>query len=212
MTPFPAPPGTYLLERKQGDTAALRIPVVGFLYVQEGPVYPLCVSHYGGLTRGRVLVTADGLVSDPSYGIVCSNVEEWMKLSNSPGYWTAKDQTGPKTAGKAPPAADSRSPVSGADEGREAPVAPTPVKYTTISFGTKTFKTNSFWKIALGDGQVMLFQIAGEVPYPKDERCEKITREDYAALKKAGSIVLDNPVSASLAEAADEEDDGMDLV
>lgn len=212
MNVIPASPGTYLLERRQGQNNASKTPVVGYAFVQIGPVYPLCLIHHDGLTRGRVLVTPDNFVTDPSYGIVCGSVEEWMTLSSTAAYWTAKEQLPVQTPGKAPPEAEDDTSVSDAPRSfRERP-APAPAAETGISFGTKTFKTNSFWKAAIDD-VVSLFQIAGETPYPNDKRCEKITREEYTALKRAGSGVIDAALYASSSGAeSDEDDDGMDLV
>jgi hypothetical protein len=194
MTPFPAPPGTYLLDRKPGEATARKIPVVGFAFVQEGPVYPLCAIATGGLTLGRVLVTPDGLVTDPAAGVVCGSVDEWMKLSGSDGYWKAADPAPAPKAAATP----------------KAPAAPAAATGAPISFGTKTFKTNSYWRLKSEDVDHpdSLFQIEGDQPYPDDKRCEKITRDEYAALKKSGAPVID----PHAAPDEEEDDDGMDLV
>lgn len=89
-TLFAAAPGTYVIDREQGASVARKIPVVGFTHIQGGIVFPLCAINHSGLTRGRALVTPDGFVTDPSFGVVCGSTTEWMSLTDSESYWSAK--------------------------------------------------------------------------------------------------------------------------
>lgn len=236
METIPAPPGTYLLEREQGATEARKIPVLGFLYVQQGPVYPLCAIAHSGLTRGRVLVTADGFVTDPSFGVVCGNVDEWMVLSATPGYWAKPEDKRHAPAKAAPAAAPAADEGDGEDvtEPRLDPSTAaklaaagtalngTPAKPAAGRLPDKpkgkpqNFQTTSFWRVA---GQNAIFIVEGGVDAPakNDTAFEKIKRDDYQALKKAGAVVRPWPLvvdddAADAGEAADEDDDGSGLI
>ena len=233
METIPAPPGTYLLEREQGASEARKIPVIGFLFVQTGPVYPLCAIAHGGLTRGRVLVTADGFVTDPSFGVVCGNVDEWMALSAKPAYWAKPED---KRNAPAKPAAAAPEP-DGDDEGDEPRMDPStaeklaaagkelnspPAKAAPVRIPDKpkgkpqVFQTTSFWRVA---GQDAIFIVEGgvEAPAKNDKDFEKIKRDDYQAMKRAGATVRPWPLvtdddAAAAGEAEDEEDDGSGLI
>lgn len=216
MNTLPAMPGTYLLEREQGAKEARKIPVIGFLFVQAGPVYPLCAIAHGGLTRGRALLTADGFVTDPSFGVVCGNVDEWMKLSATPGYWTKAESTKPATAPRSPVESDDAE--SATDVQRQAERPPTPADNAAPKRipdkptpPPQEFINATFWSMP---GSNAIFKVEGGAAAPgkKDARFEKIKRDDFMKLKKAGSVLLDDWQSGVVAEpGADEDEDAADV-
>ncbi len=233
MDTFPAPPGTYILEREQGSKEARKIPVLGFQFVQRGPVYPLAAIAHGGLTRGRVLVTADGFVTDPSFGVVCGSVDEWMALADKPGYWakTEPEQWAAFDAGEIPPTQGildhynrPAAPLSDtneklADAGAKLNGTPAPARIPDKPKGKpQVFQTTSFWRVAghrdLGTPD-RIFTVEGgvEAPAKNDAGYEKIKRDDFQAMKKAGAVVIDWPIRAEPAsEPEDGEDDGSGLI
>lgn len=223
---FPAQSGTYLIERERGEKEARKIPVVAYTHVQGGIVFPLCAIAHGGLTIGRALVTPDGFVTDPAYGVVCGNVEEWMRLTSTEGYWAAKS----KVARSTPLPPDDPEPA--------APVTPPATAKTTtaeklVNAGKtlaptripdkpkgkpQLFQTTSFWQ-AVGDrGDVdFIFKVEGgcEAPAKNDSNYAKIKRDDWQAAKKADVPVHDWPFVArkpGTEAATDDEDDGADLI
>ena len=146
----------------------------------------------------------DGLVDDPTHKLTFGDSIEWDKFIR-----TAK----PKAAPPASTETDAGTTEPDSDETRpEAPVAEKPIVY--VNLGRKTFKTKSFWAFSdqAGEGDAV-FAVEGEQPYPHDTRCSKITREEFAKLKKSGvpEVVAMQAVEAPVEELAD-EDDGMELV
>lgn len=231
METIPAPPGTYLLEREQGAKEARKIPVIGFLFVQTGPVYPLCAIAHGGLTRGRVLVTADGFVTDPSFGVVCGNVEEWMALSAKPAYWAKPEDKRNAPAKPAPAAAPEPDGDDGdeteprmdpttaeklASAGKALNSTTTPARIPDKPKGKpQVFQTTSFWRV-VGEGTIFIVEPGVGAPAKNDSTYEKIKRDDYQSMKRAGADIMSWPITdddaADAGEAADEDDDGSGLI
>lgn len=101
----------------------------------------------------------------------------------------------------------------------------TPGAALSINFTDDTFKTKSYWKF---DDARSLFEIEKQTALPADKRCEKVSRDEYAALKKDGYKVIDPhnwpPVqtaaeiirsAADAIDATPEDEDageGMDLI
>lgn len=205
ITCFPAPVGTYLLTRVRGEKFATKIPVIGYLHIQAGVAFPLTVMPGGGLTLGRVLVTPDGFVSDPAFGVACETVDEWMKLSDTAPYWEREPETkgaytqamteqfteeqralsDGHTTGAAPDLADAAH----SDPGPKSRI---PDKPAAPAKPARTFKTNSYWKFQKNPKKHdsawdCVWMIPGGQPVPpeKGSPYEKITGEEYKALKKA---------------------------
>jgi hypothetical protein len=211
VTIFPAQTGTFLIERDPATSPPVvtHIPVIGWQHLQGNLAFPIAVMNHGGLTHGKAILHPNGYVSDPTHGLTFENLAEWLSFIKS-----AKPKAGPKMpqeSGQSEP--DNRAAVMPdtpePPKPRARPAAPQATG-GAIQFGTKTFSTNSFWRLKSSniDEHDPIFQIEGGHAYPKDARCEKIKRDEYAALKKAGSPVID-PHAAAKTEA---EDDAMDLV
>lgn len=229
VTIFPAQPGTFLIERDPATNPAVitHIPVIGWQHLQGNLAFPIAVMNHGGLTHGKAILHPDGFVSDPTHGLTFADVAEWSAFIK-----TAKPKAGPKmpsvTDGIGPgigrgtvdfnpdaaEAPDNRAAVmpdtSEPAKSRARPAAPQAAG-KAIQFGTKVFSTNSFWRLKTENEHDPIFQIGGGDFYPKDARCEKIKREEYAAFKKAGSPVID-PRTFGSASGEAEDDDAMDLV
>lgn len=213
MNIFPAQPGTFIVERDLtvSPPVTVRVPVVGWNHVQGTMAFPIAVMNHGGLTHGKAILHPEGFVSDPTHGQVFTNLEEWETFMRTakPG----RKQAPPKPSDEQAddyletmePAdayeaeqAEEEEVENGEDAANEA-VGP-------IEFGTKSYKSRSFWKYPLAGA---IFQIEGGEPYPKDDRVEKITRDEFAALKKDGYAVID-PTLGEVSE--EDDDDAMDLV
>lgn len=227
-TIFPAPPGTYLVERKPDEERTEYTPVVGYYHVQGGIVFPLCAISHGGLTRYRALLTPDGYVTDPSAGLVCASLAEWEKIADTEGYSKMKVRNGiPAAPEPARPVDDTgdyvpeeyddqrqaERPATAADNAE--PVKPAPARIPDKPKGKpQVFKTTSFWRMADGGD---IFQVAGgvEAPAKNDGDYAKITRDEFASLKREGADVrvwpFDDDEDAA-SEPEDDEDDGSGLI
>lgn len=227
-TIFPAPPGTYLVERKPDEGRTEYTPVVGYYHVQGGIVFPLCAIAHGGLTRYRALLTPDGFVTDPSAGLVCASLEEWERIADTAGYEKLKVRNGHM------PAAPAAEPESAGDEEEqttdvqrqaERPAAtadnakpkPAPTRIPDKPKGKpQVFQTTSFWRVT-GEGTIFTVEPGVEAPAKNDSSYTKIKRDDYQAMKREGADVIEWPLDADEAGSAasepeDDEDDGSDLI
>lgn len=215
-TVFPAQPGTFMIERDPSDNSIMRIPVIGWQHIQGNLAYPVCVMSHNGLTHNKAILHPEGYVTDAIHRAVFGTLDEWLNFMK-----TAKSTNrvleaplpyDPTTQPYDEPnrhvdAADrARQAASMPDDTPKARPGPAPAPKATpsfaITFGTKSFKTKSFWQCEAG-----VFTIDGGQPYPKDERCAKITRDEYDNAKRAGAKVIDPRAAAD-----EDDDDGMDLV
>lgn len=230
-TIFPAPPGTYLVERKPDEGRTEYTPVVGYYHVQGGIVFPLCPIAHGGLTRYRALLTPDGYVTDPSAGLVCASLAEWEKIADTEGYSKMKVRNGipaaPDPAREKGVTDDPADPegetvtveadgVVSKEQAEQKARAAAPTRIPDKPKGKpQVFKTTSFWRMTDGSD---IFQIAGgvEAPAKNDGDFVKITRDEFASLKREGADVREWPFDDDAEEAAsepeDDEDDGSDLI
>ncbi len=228
-TIFPAPPGSYLVERHPDEKQTKRTPVIGYYHVQGAMAFPICAIAHGGLTRYRALMTPDGFVTDASVGLVFESLPEWEKVADSEGYKTMKLSAAvvtevrvalpveePEDQVEEQPESESRMDPKTAE--KLAPAGKT-LNNTRLPDKPKgkpqLFQTTSFWRIA---GQDAIFMVEGgvEAPAKNDTTFEKIKRDDYQAMKRAGATVRDWPLvddgSAAAGEAEDDEDDGSGLI
>jgi hypothetical protein len=213
---FPASPGTQIISIKRGDTLATLMPVVGWYHVQGTLAFPICAMPHGGITRGKAVITPDGLVTDPSFGIVCTDKEEWLNLVATKNYWDSKGVPGYEATLEAQnlkPKRDKGSHVSGdpVDDLDDDGETTAPVQTKRIpdkpqrQRAPRVFKTNSWWKTR-SEATKAIMQIDGgaTVPYEDDLTWEKIGIVDFKALKKQGWTVTDD---GGVPAATEDDDD-----
>ncbi len=194
MQIFPAPQGTFVIARQPGDQSILT-PVVGFQYVQTGPVYPLTVMSFGGLTKGVALLHDSGHVSDPSIGMTFATRQEWERAVDTDGYWSAKDMT-PKPPKLIEQAAEA---IRAAAEDDQLPhhevssvVKAMPATSLRIPDKPKgkpqIFLNKTFWRSSdrFGSGYVFMIEGGEEAPAKNDPNYVKIKREEMLDLKRKG--------------------------
>lgn len=200
---FPAQPGTFVLERDPSVVELVRTPVIGWHHVQGGVAYPVCAMNHGGLTHGKAILHPDGYVTDSIHQLVFESERSWLTYIVK-----AKRDEDEGEAVEPEPEVDQDE----IDDEYLAPeqddaVEPEP----GIIFGTKSYKTKSFWLVSNKEGHdIGLFEVAGGEPYPNDDAVRKVTRDEFAKAKRDGVPPI-NPASG-LVDDGEDEDDGMDLV
>lgn len=218
---FPAAPGTVLLTATRGQPGTTMTPVVAYQHIQAGIVFPLCPMKHGGLTRGVALQTPDGLVTDPSFGMVFTNAEEWLKTVATEGYWTAKDKLAYlKPAEPAAEDDDDDDPVGAAKPkdkgGRKSHVATgkAPVAAKDLP---QVFSTKSFWKTTDEPGNpkakwaIFECEPGIEAPAKSNARYVKIKRDEFFELRRNNVEVIEWPLKlgGSPKKLAEDFDDGI---
>lgn len=207
MNIFPAQPGTYIVERDMtvSPPITIKVPVVGWIHIEGTMAFPVSVMSHGGLTHGKAIQHPEGFISDPSHGMVFSSLEEWEAFMRTakPGWNQPKpmDEHADDYLDTMEQADAHEAELEEAEEeiDNSGQVGP-------IEFGDKVYKSRSFWKYPQAGA---IFQIEGGEPYPRDGRVEKITRDEFTALKKDGHAVID-PTLGEVSE--EDDDDAMDLV
>lgn len=200
---FPAAPGTLIITRERGAKIATMVPVVGWYHVQGSLCFPISPIAHGGLTRGKAVITPDGLVTDPSYGVVCGDKDEWMTLTATKDYWEKVAPGYDKTLvalGLTPaPTDDNADPGEAAERQSERLAQPArpnggkaipdrPARHRA----PRVFKTNSWWKTRDPKTQAITMILGGEeVPHDDDATWEKSGIVEFKELKKAGWTVTD---------------------
>ncbi len=216
-TTFAAHPGTYIVEREPGPktstTHSILTPVIAFTHLDTGMVFPLLATPYGGLTRGRALMTPDGFVTDPSVGLVFTSLTEWEALVDKPAYakMAMVHEVLPPKAGGFKVEHNISGPSNDAIAiEHEQTTGRLPDK---PKGKPQVFQTTSFWQALneAGDTRVSIFNVIGgaEAPAKNDKRFVKIKRDEYMAMKKVGTPVRD-PRETTAPEGA--EPDPNDLI
>lgn len=193
MNIFPSTPGTFVATRDHAATHGVYyIPVVGWAHVQGQLAFPILPIAFGGLTHGKCIVTPEGFVTDPTHGQVFDKIEDWIVFIDK----AKRKGDDPEPDGVATAAKDPAPTKPAA--AKTAPSGP-------IVFGTKTYQSKSFWSYP---EQNAIFELEGGVPYPKDDRVQKVTRDQFAALKRDGATKIDPNGQVEEDPAEDEDDDG----
>lgn len=221
MTIFPAAPNTYVLERERGADVARKIPVVGFQHIQGGIVFPLCAINLGGLTLGRALLTPDGFITDPAFGVVCGDINEWMTLTGTAAYWSSAER---QELAAEPMDDPNMETVSSSTRGKN--ISP-PKRIPDKPAGKpQEFINKTFWQFVGERGDVdYIFMVEGGSPAPAKNApgFKKIKRDEFMAEKKAGTTVVDDWQTGEVEDAGShdsgdpvddlgEEDDGSNLI
>lgn len=202
---FAAAPGTLIITRDRESThGVVYMPVVGWCHIQGNLAFPIAALNFGGMTHGMAILDPGGFVTDPIHMQIFENIDTWINFID-----LAKEPKPKAAAEEIERIPETEEPdVRNGEDDMNARVGED--KPMQIQFGDKAYKSKSFWKAPYLES---IFEIEGGQNYPRDERVEKITREDFTALKKSGWDVIDphTGVVDSVAEQVD-EDDGMDLV
>ncbi len=210
MSVFAAQPDTMVIEIENPvvkPATVMFTPIVGWINLSGALAFPVCAIPGMALKHGRAVRHSNGYISDPTHGLCFKNQDEWLAFMR-----TAKTPSGAKSSEQTQAGQYHRSQEilhPEADEeltNHEEPVAADP---TGITFGTKTYKTKSYWSMPDINA---IFPIEGNVAYPADDRCVKVTREQFAELKREGSNVIDPHTGVIDAGEPAGDDDAMDLV
>jgi hypothetical protein len=206
MTAFPAAAGTYLIDY---DPEVLSLPLVGWVHTTGLNVSPLVLGHPGPLVTGEGFLLHTGQVYDPATSTLHESEDHWREALTEdtlfrPGtvlpMFAVPTEVKPATA-----------PVV-ATPARTPPQPKDPAPAGQIVWGTKTYKSKSFWSFTPPDEDEFIFVVEGDNPVPKN--ATKITREDFYAKRKAGAVERsgrpgDEPELPLEPEADEDEDDDL---
>ena len=213
MPALQAAPNTFIVNT---DSELAAIPVLGWMVSENGslgmPVLPFLRKH--GILSGEGFQFPDGEVCDPVLGMMFDSVETWRGfVAETKPYVEGKPKGVAGHDGKtAEKPTEKPTTVSGAPRGITNPYPTSPAPAGLVKLGDKTYKTTSFWRFT-GDGYDFLFEIAGESPFPKDDRAKKITRDEFFKLRKEELPVrIVNPDDEPELPSGEDADDGMDMV
>lgn len=194
-TIIPAAPGTYIINSDGEQTDA----IIAWIHVHGALLHPLFATSRSGPMKNEAYQLPLGDVLHPDSRTLFSDVADWESFATSNNL----DST--------PAAATSKGPATTA-----AP-AGDPGAHRPINFGTKTFKTKSFWHWPDGNS---IFEIEPEMPYPDDPRVVKIKRDEYAEFKRQKQVDVIDPHSGVIEDSApaadaapeDDEDDAASVI
>lgn len=210
MNVFPETRGASLLTVSSTGEVS-ETPIIGWCYVQGNRCDPLfavprrlgCAPNEGIRTVNELGVA---VVSVPHDQSVYSE-DDWLAEMNMLSAAGAFDDL--EKEAKSQPAAEKKATAQTNTVAKDG--APVP-----INFDNDAFKTKSYWSMA--DARAV-FSIEKNMTHPADKRCEKVTRDEFASLKRDGYKVIDPHTYGT--ETAEEpetetpeeaEDDGSDLI
>lgn len=215
---LPAAAGCFVVTADFGQSppVAYHVPIVGWQHVQGNMCFPMTAMNFGGVSHGSAILHESGWITDPTHRLCFENLQEWIAFIR-----TAKPKDTAKTGAQLAAEAKQKPAETAAESDEDEPATQAPAKRTApagggkaaaaavngIVWDKKTYSGKSFWQCERG-----IFMLEGGVPYPKTG-ATKVTRDQYAAAKRAGASVIDPLASAEEPETTTEdEDDGMDLV
>lgn len=191
---FPAADGTFMVVLGDDNKAVYKAPVIGWTNVQGALCFPLVALPGLHIEHRTAIEHPSGHVTDPTHKLTFSTVDEWLafikKAKAPPGANrgitdSPEDRKEPDDRAAAMPDDDDGATT----EMKEQQMADNaPHRLSEIHFGDKSYKSKSFWSMP---SQNAVFEIEGGDNYPKDSRCIKVTRDEFAKLKKAGATKID---------------------
>lgn len=204
MTAIPAMNTTWLIDV---DPSVAPLPIIGWVHTTGINVVPLVLGHPGPLVTGEAFLLHTDQVFDPAVNELFADADVWRE--------SVSDYTGYRPGAALPllaiptaaPAAAPAAPVT-----RAQPQVKEPVKSNEIVWGTKTFKSKSFWTFTPEGGDEFIFVVEGGAVVPKN--ADKITREDFYAKRKAGVVEKsgkpdDEPELPMTAPEPEDDDDDL---
>jgi hypothetical protein len=203
MTALPASRETWLIDLEQ---QAPNLPIIGWLHTGGLNLVPLVLGHPGPLVTGEAFLLHTGQVYDPAASEMFADEDTWR---DTVGDYTNYRPGTVLTAFATAPAVAATAPVA-ATPARTPPQPKDPAPAGQIEWGTKTYKSKSFWAFTPPDEDEFIFVVEGDNPVPKN--ATKITREDFYAKRKAGAVERsgrpgDEPELPLEPEAGDDDDD-----
>lgn len=182
MTAFPAAAGTYLIDY---DDSVAPLPLIGWVHTTGLNVSPLVLGHPGPLVSGEGFLLHTGQVYDPWSSTLHDDADDWRNtLTENTVFRPGSALPMFAVPSAVAPAAIPEVPT--APGARTQPQPKTPVPAGALVWGTKTFKSKSFWNFKTATGEEIIFVVEAENPVPKN--ATKITREEFYAKRKAGVI------------------------
>ena len=207
MTALPATNETWLIDLEQQTP---NLPLVGWLHTTGLNLVPLVVGHPGPLVTGEAFLLHTGQVYDPAVSEMFEDEDSWGQ--------TVVDYTNYRPGSPLPAFAvptqtktvstnDVTSPIV-----RTQPQPKDPAPAGELVWGTKTYKSKSFWMFMPQKGEGYLMVVEAEKPVPKN--AVKITRDDFYAKRKAGMVERagvpgDEPELPLTPLPAEEDDDDL---
>jgi len=204
MNVFPETRGASLLTVSSCGEVS-ETPIIGWVFVQGTRCDPLfAVPRRQGCGPNEGVRTVNELgqavVSAPNDQSVYTE-DEWLTQMSMLAEQGAFDEFK-----KEAPKSERKSTVWTDPEGTSAP----------INFDNDAFKTKSYWAMP---AERAVFQIEKNMTHPADKRCDKVTRDEFAAFKRDGFTVIDPHAYGTEAEDEPEtetneqaDDDGSDLI
>lgn len=209
-TAIPATHETWLIDVEQ---QAPSLPLIGWLHTGGLNLVPLVIGHPGPLVTGEAFLLHTGQVYDPAVSEMFEDEDSWRQTVAD---YTNYRPGSPLPAFAVPTEAKAPAPVvnsaPAATPLRTPPQPKDPAPAGQIEWGTKTYKSKSFWAFTPPGEEEFIFVVEGDSPVPKN--ATKITRDDFYAKRKAGAVERsgkpgDEP---ELPLSPPEEDDDDDLV
>jgi hypothetical protein len=210
MIALPATNETWLIDY---EPQVSPLPLIGWVHTTGLNVSPLVLGHPGPLVTGEAFLLHTGQVYDPSTGLMHEDEGSWRDtLSEDTLFRPGKPlpaftiPTEAKAATAGPAATPAVLPA------RTPPQPKDPAPAGQIEWGTKTYKSKSFWAFTPPDEEEFIFVVEAENPVPKN--ATKITRDDFYAKRKAGAVERsgkpgDEPELPFVAPADEDDDDDL---
>lgn len=207
MTAFPAVAGTMLIDL---DPTTHPLPIIGWAHTTGLNVSPLVLGHPGPLVAGEAFLLHTDAVYDPGMNRFFESADEWRDTVAEeepyrPG--TVLSLFAAPVEIKLPVAHTAAAPA------RTPPQPKDPAPVGVIEWGSKTYKSKSFWAFTPPGEDEFIFMVEGDNPVPKN--ATKITRDDFYAKRKAGAVERsgkpgDEPeLPLESVDVADDEDDDL---
>lgn len=199
---------TWLIDCEEGVAP---LPLIGWVHTTGLNVAPLVLGHPGPLVTGEAFLLHTGQVYDPAVSEMFADEDSWrLAVADYTNYrpGTALPAfTIPTDVKVAPASAPASTPA-------RVPAQPkTPVPAGQVEWGTKVYKSKSFWSFTPDGEDEFIFVVEAENPVPKN--ATKITRDEFYAKRKAGLVERSGrpddepelPLESQAEVGPDDEDD-----
>lgn len=167
------------------DESVSPLPLIGWVRTTGLNLSPLVIGHPGPLVSGEAFLLHSGQVFDPAVSKIFMDEDSWrLAVADYTNYRAGSPLPAfaiPSEVKTALPAEAAASTIV-----RTQPQPKDPAPAGQLEWGTKTYKSKSFWLFAPPDKEGFIFVVEGDKPVPKN--ATKITREDFYAKRKAGMV------------------------